>query len=296
MSLNISRIYYNTICGALGGWLSWAAIGLLPQNTGDLLMVFVLDAIKGAVVGALIGALLGVVDGLFFSRNIRRVIRGIVTGAIVGMLGGVIGLVLGEAIFVMFGGGLLPRTLGWGVFGLLVGMSEGIANKRPDKRSYGLIGGLMGGLMGGAAYEGASLMLRTRGFDREAALSIGSVIGLIMIGACIGSLIGIVEDVLRKARFKVLWGPLEGQPITIPAKPEVSIGKADRCDIILPGDSDILQSHAKLVQRAGQFTLASAGGLVSVNRGGQWQPIPQVILANGDEVRLGRTRLRFYTD
>lgn len=296
MNINISRIYYNAICGALGGVLSWAVIGALPLTATNLLAVFLLDAIKGALVGMLVGAMLGIVDGLFFSRSFNRVLRGVGIGAMVGVIGGAIGLVLGEAIFVFLGGGVLPRTLGWGILGLLVGMGEGIANRRPDKRSYGLIGGLLGGLLGGATYERLSILLRGWGYDRESALSIGGVIGLMLIGACIGSLVGIVEDVLRKARFKVLGGLLEGQPITIPPKREVSIGKADKCDIILPGDADIQQLHAKVMQQNDQFTVLSINGPVQINQGGQWQSVSQVVLANGDEVRLGRTRLRFFKE
>lgn len=293
MSLNLPRIYYNALAGMIGGLLAWAIIGLLPVNTTTLISLFIKDVAQGAVIGVLMGGLLGAVDGTFFNRSARHLFRGAVVGALVGAIGGVIGLVLGEIIFSLAGGGLVPRALGWGVFGALVGTAEGIANRRRDKLRYGMLGGALGGLIGGAAYERLSLLLRGFGFDRDAALTVGGALGLIILGACIGALIGLVEDMLRRASLKILWGPREGEIISLTsAKPQM-LGRAETCDVYLRGDSDMQLRHALISANGQSFSIRSQDGPVQILREGGWQPVPEVTLVSGDEFKLGRTRMRF---
>jgi len=253
MSIDKQRIYYNALFGALGGLISWLIVGLfLNVDTSQLWMLFLKDALLGATVGICIGEAIGAVDGLTVSRSWRRLSRGVFLGSLLGMVGGLIGLVVGEGIFKWAGGGVWPRAIGWAIFGLLVGTGEGRVQRSKGKTSYGAIGGLLGGLIGGSTYERLSTLLRAITHDREFALTLGSAIGLMILGACIGSLIGLVEDILRTAWLKVMRGRLEGRTFSLTRK-ETSLGKADDCDIVLPGDDDIYPRHALVEQTQKTF-------------------------------------------
>ena len=290
MSIDKQRIYYNALFGALGGLISWLLIGLfLNIDTSRLLMLFVKDALLGATVGICIGGAIGAVDGVTVSRSWRRLSRGVLLGSVIGLIGGLIGLVIGELIFKFAGGGVWPRAIGWAIFGFLVGTGEGQAQRSKAKTSYGALGGLLGGLIGGSTYERLSTLLRAITHDRELALTVGSAVGLIILGACIGSLIGLVEDILRTAWLKVIVGRLEGRTFTLTRK-DTRLGKADDCDVLLPGDDDIYPHHAVIEQTQKAFVLRPLAHPVLVNK----QPMGQShLLKHGDRIQLGKTRLTF---
>jgi len=151
------------------------------------------------------------------------------------------------------------------------------------------VGGLLGGLIGGSTYERLSTLLRAVTHDRELALTVGTAVGLIILGACIGSLIGLVEDILRTAWLKVVVGRLEGRTFTLTRK-ETRLGKADNCDIVLPGDDDIFPQHAVIEQAQKTFVLRPLQHSVLVNR----QPVSSSHqLKHGDRIQLGKTQMTF---
>jgi len=290
MSIDKQRIYYNALFGALGGLISWLIIGLfLNIDTSSLPMLFLKDALLGATVGVCIGGAIGAVDGLTVSRSWRRLARGVFLGSLIGLLGGLIGLVIGEVIFKFAGGGVWSRAVGWALFGFLVGTSEGWWQQSRAKRWYGAMGGLLGGLIGGSTYERLSTLLRTVTHDRELALTVGSAVGLIILGACIGFLIGLVEDILRTAWLKVVVGRLEGRTFSV-TREETRLGKADDCDVVLPGDDDIYPRHAVIKQEQKTFILRPLENPVLVNR----QPVGKShLLKHGDRIQLGKTQVVF---
>lgn len=293
MSIDVLRIYYNALFGALGGLVSWLLIGLfLNFDTSTLFMLFLKDALLGAVVGICIGGAIGSVDGLMVSRSVRRFLRGFFLGGVIGLIGGMIGLVVGEVIFKFAGGGVWPRAIGWAIFGLLVGGSEGRVQQSAVKMSYGAVGGLLGGLIGGSTYERLSTLLRTVTNDRELALTVGSAVGLIILGACIGSLIGLVEDILRTAWVKVMVGRLEGRTFSL-TRQKTSIGRADQCDVVMPGDDGIEAHHLTIEQVQKHFILQPFQNLVLVNQQRVEQPYT---LQHGDRIQMGKTRLTFNTE
>jgi len=289
------RIYYNAVFGALGGLISWAVIGFaLRFSTTSLFLLFLKDALLGSVVGVCIGAAIGAVDGLTISRSARKAIRGAFLGGAIGLGAGLLGLVLGEIIFKVAGGGVWPRAVGWALFGLLVGTSEGIANRAPPKSSYGAIGGLLGGLIGGSTYERLSLILRALTHNRDLSLTVGGAVGLIILGACIGSLIGLVEMVLRRAWLKVIYGRLEGRTLTL-AKQRNILGKADSCDVVIPGDSQVADCHAEIRCERGDFVLEAKASGVFIETAQGKQAVTVSPLQHGDKIQVGKTIMVFQT-
>jgi MFS family permease len=299
--LDKRRIYYNTIFGALGGLVGWALISLLLRgfDASSVPALYAKDALLGALVGVSIGTALGSVEGLTAARSARKLFQGAGYGGTLGLVAGVIGLIMGELIFSLAGGGVLPRAIGWAIFGMLLGMSDGIANNMPTRRNYGMLGGFIGGLVGGSSYERLSLAVRGWTGDREAALAIGGAVGLIILGACLGAMIGLVENILRSVWFRFTRGQLEGQTRMLdPRKEQITVGRNDACDIFIPGDKEIHATHAIIARQDSQFIISSApgGGNVTLVSSQGDRNVTDYALRPGDTIQLGRSRMIFQTE
>ncbi len=296
MEIDRGRIYFNAVLGGIGGLVGWAlATALAALFSG--LNVYARDALLGLGVGLAIGTAIGSTDGLVASRSLRRLRQGMAYGAALGALGGVVGLVLGEVIFGLAGGGVWPRAVGWATFGALVGTSDGFAWRMPARIRYGILGGLLGGLVGGSTYERLVVTLIGRSGNRALALAWGGAVGLIIVGACIGALVGLVESLLRKAWLRFLNGRLEGQTRTLdPSQPRTTLGRSDLCDIVLPGAAGVAATHAEIARDGGDFVLRPRDGAVVVHRDGKLQPGPPYPLRPGDRLEVGPVRITFHTE
>lgn len=273
------RIYYNAVFGVIGGLLACYILG----QFGAFYNVILRDIIAGVCIGILIDGFMGSIDGIF-DKSLYRIGRGSFYGAVYGLIGGVAGLLIGEFILWSMGGGILGRAFGWLCLGLAVGVSEGIANKAPRKTSYGAVGGAAGGFLGGAIFEFLRGSFGSYVFSQA--------LGLIILGACIGSLIGLVEDILRDAWLMVISGRQEGKEFTL-AKDVATIGRDERCDIALFYDERIVAQHAQIVRKDGQFIfsgLPGSEGRIFVNA--QVVPSSQR-LQNNDRIGVGDTTLLF---
>jgi hypothetical protein len=135
-------------------------------------------------------------------------------------------------------------------------------------------------------------MLRGAG-GRSAALAWGSAIGLIIVGASIGSLIGLVESLLRKAWVMFLTGRLEGQTRTLDSSRPHTIGTDTGCTIVLPANPTVLPVHAEIAFADGAFVVRPRDGAVVIRRDGYEQAVASHVLAPGDRVQLGDIRMVF---
>lgn len=289
-SIDIRRIYFNAVLGGAGGLAGWLLVSLLGSILSlDELNVYVKDAVNGLLVGVCIGFAVGGSEGLIGARSLKRLLRDGRYGAALGAAGGLLGLVLGELVLNLLGGGVLARALGWGLFGMFVGSSDGVAQKMPVKIRYGILGGLLGGLIGGSTYECLLSLFRSGG-----GLMWGSAIGLIIVGACIGFLASLVEALLRKAWLFFITGRLEGQTRTLDSSRPHTLGSDAGCTIVLPGDATLAPIHAEVFFNDGEFQVRPRDGQVIVRRDGSDQPVALAqTLAPGDRVVLGDTRMIF---
>jgi len=298
MTLDLRRIYTHAVLGALGGLIGWAltlpVAGIQLTSIPGLLLK---DALVGGLAGVAIGATLGAYDGLFASRSFGRLLKGALLGGIVGAVGGALGLALSEVIFILGGGGVWPRALGWAIFGLLVGGGLGLGQRSLTKIGYGLTGGLLGGMVGGSTYERLSALLQTLAHDRSLGLSLGSAMGLLILGGAIGGFIGLVETVLRAAWLKFIRGKLEGQTVTLDSRQQEQIlGRADGCEIVIPGDPDVQLHHAALLRKDQAFVIEPRDGPVLVNGPKGYAPVERHPLRHQDRVQLGKTRFIFLSE
>ncbi len=156
----------------------------------------------------------------------------------------------------------------------------------------GLIGGAVGGLLGGVLYVSLRGLWKVLfAAQPQELLWSPSAIGFVVLGVCIGLLIGLAQVVLREAWVRVEAGFRAGRELLL-SKSETLIGRAESCDIGLFGDPGVEPRHARILQQGGRYLLvdADSSGGTYLNETRVTQPSP---LRSGDLIRVGRSVLRF---
>jgi hypothetical protein len=184
----------------------------------------------------------------------------------------------------MFGFGV-----GWTLLGVAIGMSEGIAARSLGKFSYGTIGGALGGLVGGLLY---GLFVELTRQSRDAGAYLWGALGLVIMGACIGSLTALVKAVFQPANVKVMRGWQEGREYPLD-KVATLLGRHEHADIALFRDMKVEKQHAYVRRLGNRYVLFNNNAPPEhtlVND----MPIRQAIdLKDGDRIQLGNVVLRF---
>jgi hypothetical protein len=293
-------VYYCMVCGGWAAFLGWA-LGRLTASSHPIGAA----GIKGMFLGMLVALALGVVEalsGLSLSGIVRLMPRVFVAG-LVGTLGGLVGGIVGQALY-----GLLPLSIffifGWTVTGLLVGASVGVFDvllrfvRREVFRGAwrkiinGILGGVAGGLLGGIL----SLLLKDVwsglfGNDPPDDLWSPSAMGFVALGMCLGLMIGLAQVLLRESWLRVEAGFRPGRELIL-TKPEITIGRAESCDLGLFGDAAVEPVHARLMLQDDCYLLADAGSATGtfLNEERILAPTP---LRSGDAIRVGHALLHF---
>lgn len=277
------RTYYYALLGALGGLVGWQVSDLLGLSfTSNL---YLSELVVGALVGLSVGLFIGLTEGALT----RNPVQAFKSGAFSGLLGlgaGAVGLPLSEFLFQSTGGGVFGRALGWGVFGLLIGLAEGIVGKSQIWK--GMLGGFIGGALGGVLLESAHNWLQ----DPLA----GKAAGLVLLGASVGAFISLIVVLLSKAWLEITSGKLKGTEFILDkfmraGGPAIAIGSSPlKAEIVLP-DPDIAPQHAMLTGDGMQFALKdmSLSGTFINNR-----RIERTSLANGQKIRMGNTEMVYH--
>lgn len=277
------RTYYYAVVGAIGGLIAWRISDLLGLSfTGSLTLN---EIVIGGLIGLSIGLLIGVAEGIV-TLDARRMLRTAVTAAPLGLAAGAIGLVLGEAAFQLLGGEAIGRVLGWALFGLLIGLAESVSGR--TQMWKGSLGGALGGAVGGMLVEVAR-----RGYADPV---LGKAIGLVLLGAAVGTFIALISALLSRAWLEVASGKLKGAEFVLDkflpdGGPSAIIGSdALKADIALP-DPDVAPQHALLRGAGTHVTLKdlSLSGTFIGNR-----RIQVAALADRQRIRLGNTELIYH--
>jgi len=279
----VMRTYYYTILGALGGLLSWQVSNWIGLSFSA--NIYLSDAVAGALIGFCLGFPLGAADGFLAQSALRGARSGLRYG-MVGMLAGLVGLPLGELAFNVFGQGVLGRSLGWGVFGLLLGMAEGVAGRSDLWK--GALGGSLGGLLGGMLLEAALPLLGD--------LTYGKAFGLALLGAAIGAVIAFVVVMLSRSWLEVTEGKLRGTTFILDKfmssdSPSAMIGSSPLKSEVVLMDPDVEPQHAMLIGSGTHFTLKdmSMGGTYLGHR-----KVQQARLVDGARIRVGQSALVYH--
>ena len=297
-------IYYCALCGGwaalVGGELGRLAMPL-PSSPAELVARAM---VVGLGLGLFVGLGLGLVDALMNVSGGRVgliALRGLIAGGVgcvSGMVGGAVGQILmnikGQELFLL---------VGWTLTGLLIGASIGaydllasLANPANlggaiRKVINGLIGGLAGGLLGSVLFVAIRIALSKLLKKPADALVSSSSWGFVALGACIGLLIGLAQVILKEAWLRVEAGFRPGRELIL-AKNEVTIGRAEACDIGLFGDNTIERLHARILRQGNRFLVSDADTASGTFLNDQrvTQPTP---LRAGDEIRVGKSVIRF---
>lgn len=293
-------IYYCALCGGSGAFLGWMLGRPIHLSNGILT-----QGLKGMFLGLSVALALALVDALwifsrrrFFSIGVR-----VVTAVVVGTMGGLLGGMVSQALY---GWKEFPvfLVLGWTITGCLIGVSLGVFDllstllrgQDPGAALRKILKGVLGGTLGGIVGGILSLLLLS-GWTRllggnpqiESRLWSPSAWGFVALGVCIGLLIGLAQVILKEAWLKVEAGFRTGREIIL-AKPEITVGRAESCDIGLFGDPQIQKLHARIRQEKNYYVLIDEGTGTYVNddliHGSR-------VLRSGDAIRMGKCVLRF---
>jgi hypothetical protein len=274
------RLYYYAILGAMGGVIGWQISNVLGLSF--LSSVFLSEIVVGALIGLSIGLLIGLSDGLF-ARNFVQMVRSGLFSGLLGAVGGAIGLPIAEGLFQLLGGETWSRTIGWGLFGLLIGLAVGITGGSQVWKP--VLGGTLGGILGGIFLESARVWLSDP--------LIGKALGLGLLGASVGIFIALILFLLSRAWFEVTAGKLQGTEFILDkfltsTGPSAFIGSSPlKSDIVLP-DPDVSPQHALLNGKDTHFSLKdmSTQGTYINNRS-----IEQENLRDRQVIKIGNTTM-----
>jgi hypothetical protein len=277
------RTYYYALLGAIGGLVGWQVSDLLGLSFSPNL--YVNEALVGALVGLSVGLFIGLTEGALTRNPIQAVRSGVLSG-LLGAAAGAIGLPLSEYLFQFVGAGIIGRALGWGIFGLLIGLAEGMVGKTQAWK--GMLGGLIGGLLGGILLESVHNWLSDP--------LTGKAAGLVLLGASVGAFISLIAVLLSRAWLEVKSGKLKGTEFMLDkfmtkGFPSVAIGSSPlKSEIVLP-DPDISPQHAMLTGDGMAFNLKdmSLSGTFINNK-----KIERIQLSNGQRIRMGNTELVYH--
>ena len=302
----LSKMYFNAVFGALGGLLGWILFGIFgdknpsPDAALSILCISIshLDLntlLGGALIGGMIGYFVVSVEAIR-DQSLVRFARLASYGVVIAMLGGAIGMYIGDRIQQLFARmvdevlplKMLARGLGWSLLGIAIGASEGLAARSLGKFSYGTIGGLLGGFVGGVLFQ-FFYELAERGTTTA---YFGSAMGLIILGACIGSLSAFVQTVFQPANVKVLRGWQEGREYPLD-KPVNQFGREEHSDVALFRDMKIQKRHCSIQNVNGQYVLVNTGAPPELTLVNELPVSGQQVLKDGDRIQLGDVIMRF---
>jgi hypothetical protein len=288
-------VYYCALCGGWAAFLTWAVVyatgitNLEPTAGGSY---WLRAGLTGAVLGTLIAGAIGAVDAVLNAVGFQRGLRVLLclgVGLVGGLFGGVVGQLLNEVLRV-------PVFVGWMLAGSLIGGSIGVFDllraflgnhdirAALKKTLNGVLGGVLGGLLGGVPF--------TFLVGGDTTLKSSLTVNLVILGMCIGLLVGLAQVILKDAWLRVESGFRAGRELLL-TKDVTTIGRAESSDLGLFGDNAIEKTHARILLKNNRYLLEDAdteAGTFVNDRPVGAKPVP---LRKGDLIRVGRSVLRF---
>ena len=255
-----------------------------------------------ALVAAFVGLAIGAADGAM-CRLWRRALLGGLVGLLAGFIGGYISTRFANLVYSPLSelamrqegaaaGGfsafgffvqMMARGLGWCFAGMAMGLGQGIALRSSRLLLYGFIGGLVGGLIGGLLFDPIDLLIL--GTDKPSA-HVSRLIGICVIGATVGGVIGIVELVARDAWLRMVQGPLTGKEFLL-FRDIMNVGASPRSELYLFNDESVAEHHAviRAVGENHEIEAFSEEYPTLVNG----RPVDRTRLRDGDQIGIGNT-------
>jgi hypothetical protein len=291
-------VYYCAAWGSCAAYCGWVLGRMLAGERG-----LGSASVMGLALGVLVALGLGLVDALAAAsqRDFAAIGVRLSLAVLIGAVGGLAGGFLGQLLFLLTHSLLI---IGWALTGVLIGMAPAAfdmlsAVMRNEERHgakrklrNGLIGGTIGGIAGGLAL----LLLRGAwggvfvGSEVDELWS-PSATGFAALGACIGLAVGLAQVLLKEAWVRVEAGFRPGRELIL-TRPEITIGRAESCDIGLFGGQGVEKVHARITRQGNGYVLSDAGtpGGTFLNGTRIAEPTP---LRDGDRIQMGNCVLAF---
>ncbi len=282
-------IYYCALGGGWAAFLAWFVVQV--SGIREVQPLVWRAALIGGYLGLCVASAIGLLDALLNAVGFQRFLR-VAVCLIIGFLGGMLGGLLGELLYEKLG---MPLFFGWMLAGACVGASIGVFDllralatdgslRVPIKKTLnGVYGGLLGGLIGGAPFR---YLMDNPNIPRS-----NLAVSLVLLGLCVGLLIGLAQVVLKEAWLKIERGPRAGREVMI-AKDETVIGRAEGCDVGIFGDMDVDKKHARIVLKGDRYVIHDNGSTRGTYVNDRRLTSPQE-LVTGDLIRVGNCYLRF---
>jgi hypothetical protein len=284
-------IYYCALCGAWAAFFVWIVVlATGVREMGEQGKVYTATGLIAMFLGLLVAGAVGGVDAAQNAVGSQRMVRVLICMGVAApgaFVGGIIGAFAYDKMH-------MPKFIGWILVGIFVGASIGVydlmiggASRASLRKTLnGIYGGLLGGFVGGLIYNLLSVESVQNVLPRSSL-----AIGLVILGLCIGLLIGLAQVILKEAWLKVEAGFKPGRELML-TKDETCIGRAESCDLGLFGDTGVEKMHARILLKENRYVLADAStpSGTYVNDQRVEKPTP---LKNGDVIRVGKSILRF---
>lgn len=276
-------VYYSAVVSGWAAFVGWLIVELLFFRSGEAggrQTVLVVGGTIGAAIGGGLSVVAGVATG-YWKRLAVRVLAGLLGGCI----GGTVGAILGDILYESVG---LPRAIGWAIMGIGIGIADGAYDRSSSKIRNGLIGGAIGGLIGGFLFDPIQqLVASSSGMSSRAS-------AFVILGICIGSLIGLTHVVLKHAWLTVIDGYQCGRQLILSQETTV-IGRAEHLPLPLlgPSNQQLELEHLKIIRQVdGTFLAQDDRTRIGSRLNGQPITYP-TRLQDGDVLKLGRNSIRF---
>ena len=303
--LLLSHLFFTPIAGLLGGFTTWLILEPwlddASEHDGAFLLVFPMTA-------ALIVLFIYLADAIAsrrFISNVGRWFRGVGFTLLFSLIAFIPVGIIFQLIAVLpsrpdlteasdltrwpaafFIGFIIIRSLGWAIFGAALGLGMNLIRSTKAQRRASLMGGTVGGVLGGLLFDPINRFLIPSTEQGD----IMRLVGLSMVGLCVGIFVALSERLGRDGWIRVLTGPLRGKAFILYHNPTI-IGASPSANIYLFKDSKIAPEHIAL-QRVGngyELIQSRSDAPVSVNN----LPVHRRRLVSGDQIIIGDTILLF---
>jgi hypothetical protein len=190
---------------------------------------------------------------------------------------------LSDSFFIGF---IIARSLCWAIYGAALGLGMNLMRSTSAQRRASVMGGTVGGALGGLLFDPINRFI----FPAVEEGSIMRLVGLCVIGLCVGVFVALSERLGRAGWVRVRTGPLRGKAFILYHNPTV-VGSSPQANIYLFKDAKIAPQHAALHRVGSGYELveADSNAPVIVNN----VPVRRCRLTSGDQIIVGDTILDF---
>ena len=207
-----------TLCGGAWAFAGWAAAEFLQGEAGRWFSVALTCGLVGGALGVGLSLFTTPGNASWWSRA-KRIAPGLITGVLAGAVGGSLGNLFFNTLH-------WSRAIGWTVMGAGLGSADGLYERSPARLKRGLIGGAAGGLAGGLLFNAVASLLSTLPGGA------GRATAFVMLGGCVGALIGVARVLFADAWLTVIEGDRPGRRLLLDESCGCS-GRAEYAAVVL---------------------------------------------------------------